>query len=221
MLEPGFAGARAAAELEHQVVPAVERRLLHSHRPGAVAGDEREVRLEPRAEGGWIRRREQREKAVALGGHESTEPVHEFQNLGRRRERGIEGRQVPPLVLEVALPAHRAEREVAEGKPSGRKPQPEREAAAAACGVDLGGRRAPGEGRRPPGRVADGERGALVGRVGPQQHHATAPVIETELHRVPARVAKESGAIALIRGRIVQAGLGTLEHRAHRGRLER
>ena len=103
----------------------------------------------------------------------------------RRTAAARERAQVAVRVLEVALDAHRAEQEPARASRSARQPR-----------GDTSIVRAPPEsrdrrGRRRPSRDSQrglarprGEGGALVERVGPQQHLAPAAPVEIDLHGV-------------------------------------
>src|SRR5205814_1198269 len=63
-----------------------------------------------------------------------------------------------------------------------------------------------------PRRIAHAEAHALVGRVGPQVHHASA-ALQVNLEPVPARVLVHAGLVALVRGGVVEPRLREREVR--------
>ena len=156
----------------------------------------------------------------ALDAVEPCESLEQLRQLGHGRQRGIERCQVAALVLEVALPAHRAEGEVPERCRLAGKPQAVRHAPAPTRLGDLRVGRAPRQLHRGARRVPGGEGRALVGRVGPHEHGAPALPLQVDLHGVVVRVTEDPRAVALIGGRVVEPRLGQLQHRRHRRRVE-
>jgi hypothetical protein len=120
------------------------------------------------------------------------------------------------LVLEVALDAHRAEEELADGDRGRVGRDAVGEGAQAPGPPDRRAAPVPPERHRASRGVARGERGALVLGVGEHVHHAPLPGVEVHLHGVPRRVAEEARLVALVGGGVVDPGLREGQHRRDR-----
>jgi hypothetical protein len=104
------------AQLEHEMVPRVERRLLHANYPARVASDRADSWLQAGAELLDARRVEERQLPLLLGGSESRETRDEPHELALLEWWRPERLEVTALVLKVALHAHGAEQKESYGE---------------------------------------------------------------------------------------------------------
>ena len=213
----GLAGI--ALELQGQVVPAVEARLLDPDRPGVAAPAPGHDRLEPAAETGDGPGTQQRQVARALPHGQALHPADQPDQLGLGKRRRAQGERIVPRIAEVPLHPHRAEEEESDQQGRGGLQPVGHRAPGAGAGHDRT-RGAPREGGGPARRIPRGEPHALVGGVGPEVHDPAPPAIEVDLEGVPARVPVHPGLVSLVGGGVVDPRLGKGEVGRNRVRPE-
>ena len=184
------------AQLESEAVAPVEGGPLDAHRP---AVDDRSAQARWR---GSSRARSSSTLPAPssarwrslLVGREPGHVGHQQRLLGHPERRSVERLQVPPGVDEVPLDPHRAQHEPAELDRGSLEPSARYSRLRVAPeSADLRRCRRPRRARAGRPRVPSGEADALVGRVGPHQHHPPGLRLEVDLHRVPLRSRGRSG----------------------------
>jgi hypothetical protein len=213
VLERDVCLAAVHFQLEREAIPTVEGRLLDTHHPGRGAPAQPQRRLHAAAKLGEARRVEQAELSPLLGGFEPLERSDQLGQFRPREGRSTEGLAVVLLVLEIAFDAHRAEHEPADLERRRLGAQPVLDRVALPRAADHRVVRGPAQPRRLPARVPHGETDALVGGVRPEVHHPPGALVQVDLEGIPACIAEEARAVALVGGRIVETRLGELEHR--------
>src|SRR5918992_381512 len=190
----------------------VERRLLDDHDPARVDFRASDRRIHPGTQLTHVRRLQQLEVPLALLVSQTSDVRDQRLELWTREGWSVERLEMPPLVLEVALHAHGAKEEPAEvdapeiggeskldrSASTGRGMERFRARPFKSCGLSR--------------TIASGESNAFVRRVGPQCDDAPFLPLDVDLDAVSHPIAIKPGAISLVGGGIVHAGLGEVEN---------